>query len=252
MARRWTRNEEILAFELYCRTPFGKIHAGNRTIIELSALLGRTPGSVSMKMCNFARFDSALHSRGISGLSNGSYLDEEVWIEFSTNLEALELASEAILKELGAQSIRPDEEVSLPIGASIERIVNTRANQSFFRRTVLLSYENTCCITGIAIPELLNAGHIKPWRDSNPTTERTNPQNGLCLNALHDKAFDKGLITIDTEYRIILSSKLKDIYASEVVKEYFGRYEGVQIRLPYRFPPSKEFLMYHNDHIFIE
>lgn len=65
-------------------------------------------------------------------------------------------------------------------------------------------------MTGISISELLIASHIKPWKVSNNEDEKTNPRNGLCLNALHDKAFDRGLITIDKNYKIIVSSKLKE------------------------------------------
>lgn len=251
MARKWTRNEEILAFALYCKTSFGKIHSGNHSIAELAAVLGRTPGSVSMKMCNFARFDPTLRSRGISGLSNGSRLDEEIWTEFSKNLEMLENVSNSIFTEYGAQNIIPADDVDFPMGLDVDRTVSTRANQTFFRRTVLLSYENACCITGLAVPALLNASHIKPWRDSDPKVERTNPCNGLCLNALHDKAFDNGLITIDLDYRVVLSHQLKEVYTSAVVSEYFMQYEGKQIQLPCRFWPLKEFLAYHNEHVFI-
>jgi len=91
MGKFWTENEEILALALYCKVPFGKIHAGNPLIKELALLLDRTPGSVSMKMCNFARFDPALRSRGVVGLSNGSRLDEDDWSKFRINLEALDI-----------------------------------------------------------------------------------------------------------------------------------------------------------------
>lgn len=250
MARYWTKDEEILALALYCKVPFGKIHSGNPLIKELAKILDRTPSSVSMKMCNLARFDPMLQARGVGGLKNGSRLDEEVWKEYSMNLEALEEASKGIYRTYGVSDADIDETFDLPPGDEIERIVKSRVHQNFFRQTVLMSYESTCCITGIAIPALLNASHIKPWKDSDPLTERTNPQNGLCLNALHDKAFDRGLITIDSDYRVILSKRLKDEYASDVVNEYFCRYEGRQIRLPHRFLPSQEFIAFHNEHVF--
>lgn len=200
MARKWTRDEEILAFSLYCKIPFGQIHAHNHSVVSLANILDRTPGSVSMKMCNFARFDPALQSRGVRGLSNGSRLDKEVWAEFSASLELLESQSKRIFQELSIQEDCIDSVLALPSGETVERNVHTRSNQQFFRQTVLLSYRNTCCITGIGIPALLNASHIKPWKDSDPRTERTNPQNGLCLNVLHDRAFDRGLITLDSDF----------------------------------------------------
>ena len=75
--------------------------------------------------------------------------------------------------------------------------------QYFFRLAVLNSYENKGCITGLPYTELLVASHIKPWKDSDLKVEKTNPMNGLSLNALYDKAFDKGLITITPDYQLM-------------------------------------------------
>ncbi|WP_199269184.1 HNH endonuclease [Polaribacter sp. L3A8] len=128
-----------------------------------------------------------------------------------------------------------------------ERKVKVRVNQSFFRSTVLSSYDFKCCLTGIDIPELLVASHIIPW--SIDTKNRLNPQNGLCLNNLHDNAFDKGLITFDSNFKLILSSELKDS-KSEKVKIYFHKLEGKALVLPKRFIPNVHFLEYHNQNIF--
>ena len=97
---------------------------------------------------------------------------------------------------------------------------------------------------------MLIASHIKPWSVSDEKTERTNPCNGLCLNAFHDRAFDQGLITIDKNYRIIVSSALKNSEMDEDTKQWLLHYSGEQIFLPERFIPNKTFLQYHNDCIF--
>ena len=68
----WTRDETLVAFNLYCRTPFGKLHARNPEIIEVAASLGRTPNALAMKCCNLAAFDEALQMREIKGLSKAS------------------------------------------------------------------------------------------------------------------------------------------------------------------------------------
>lgn len=94
------------------------------------------------------------------------------------------------------------------------------------------------------------ASHIKPWSVSNIKTERTNPSNGLCLNAMHDKAFDRGLITIDKNYRIVNSRYIKDAVMDEKTREWFAFYNGKEIILPDKFLPGKEFIQYHNDVIF--
>ncbi|HPY77915.1 MAG TPA: hypothetical protein PLQ45_08745, partial [Anaerohalosphaeraceae bacterium] len=77
--RDWTREESILAFNLYCKIPFGQISSRNPRIIELSKHINRTPSALSMKMGNLARLDPALQSRNVQGLSHGSKLDKEIW-----------------------------------------------------------------------------------------------------------------------------------------------------------------------------
>lgn len=113
-----------------------------------------------------------------------------------------------------------------------------------------MNYGGACCITGLCIPTLLTASHIKPWKDSNPQIERTNPQNGLCLNALHDRAFDRGLITITTDYKVVVSKQIKDFYTVKAVQESFKKYDGRKIDLPEKFLPARQFIEYHNEHIF--
>lgn len=249
MARKWTKDEEILAFALYCKTPFGKMHSRNDEIVHLANALGRTPASVSMKLCNFARFDEQLRARGVAGLSNGSHLDEEVWNEFSENLESLEEKSKQVLMRFRV-SEENEQSSDLPVGTTIRVEANARINQSFFRQTVLSNYAGACCITRLAVPALLTASHIKPWKDSNPQTERTNPRNGLCLNALHDRAFDRGLITVTTDYRVVVSKQIKEFYSMEIVQEFFGKYDGKKIELPEKFLPARRFIEFHNTNIF--
>lgn len=125
-----------------------------------------------------------------------------------------------------------------------------RVGQYFFRSVVLSAYGNKCCVTGLSIPELLVASHIKPWAFSDQKTERTNPSNGLSLNAFHDKAFDKGLITIDKTYKIIFSKRISEIEMDENTLEWFNSYKNKQIILPEKFIPDKRFIEYHNDFIF--
>ena len=69
---KWTKEETILAFDLYCKTSFRKISSLNQEIIELADLLGRTPSSVALKMQNLAHFDPELRKRNIIAMSHGS------------------------------------------------------------------------------------------------------------------------------------------------------------------------------------
>lgn len=249
----WTRNELIVAFNLYCKTPFTKINSSNKGVQELARIIGRSVSAVALKLANFARLDPALQGRNISGMSHGSKGEEEIWNEFNSNWEGLAFESERILADYKGSFIENVVEVSeieeLPIGKEGESLVKVRVNQAFFRSAVLASYNSKCCITGISIPELLVAGHITPW--SIDQKNRTNPANGLCLNALHDRAFDKGLMTITPDYTIKLSDKLLENVRKVDSELFFLPFEAKKITLPNKFLPHREFLEYHNANIFI-
>ncbi|MBR6150215.1 MAG: HNH endonuclease [Lachnospiraceae bacterium] len=251
---KWSREETIVAYDLYCRIAFSKISKTNKDVIALAEILGRTPSSVGLKMANLAHYDPALKEKNIKGMANASKLDKEVVEEFYNDWTSLSYLAKEILanyKHVSVEDLITDIHINgLPSGIDIERSIKTRVGQQFFRSTILTAYNNACCITGIRQQELLIASHIKPWRDSNEKTERTNPMNGLCLNALHDKAFDRGLITIDKNYRIILSKRLKDVYMDENTRNWFNSYENQKITMPDKFIPGREFIEYHNDMIF--
>ncbi|MCR4290945.1 MAG: HNH endonuclease [Candidatus Scalindua sp.] len=244
MRRNWTREELILAINLYCKTFFGRIHNRNPEIIKLAKLIDRTPSSVSYKLANFASIDPSLQRKGASNVSK---LDIDVWNEFFNDWEKLAFESEMLLSKYDNNDIATNIEILTPKGYDRESIVKTRVKQVFFRKAVLASYNFKCCITGLSLTELLVASHIIPW--SKDEKNRLNPRNGLCLNALHDKAFDKGLISISEKFRIIVSRKLKD---SEKFpeKELINKYDDQPISLPSRFLPDSEFLSYHRKNIF--
>jgi len=218
----WTIEEHILAFNLYCKIPFTKINERYPPVIELANIIGRSNGAVSRKLANFARLDPALQARNVSGLTHGAKGEEIVWNEFHGNWEKLAYESELILAKYKGISVESIVDLSdlpeIKEGKERESVVRTRVNQKFFRDTILASYNQTCCITGIQIPRLLIASHIIPW--ANNEKERMNPQNGLCLNALHDKAFDTGLITVTPDYKIKISDFLKTNLNKET-EEFF-------------------------------
>lgn len=250
----WTREELILAINLYCKLPFGKMHKTNAAIIEMAALIGRTPSSVALKLGNFASFDPTLKARGIKGAANASKLDKAIWDEFYNNWDNALLQSEEMLAQKQHSTIEKINEIDLEQlpkdGKEKERLIKTRINQSLFRKIVLATYNNQCCITGLQQPDLLIASHIVPW--SKNESIRLSPMNGLCLNALHDKAFDTGLIAIRPEdYTIILSDRLKQKKAiGRALETNFIAYEKQPIILPDKFLPKPEFLDYHLKNIF--
>jgi putative restriction endonuclease len=246
----WTREELILAMNLYSKLEFGKMHSRNPKIVEFAGLLDRTPGSVAFKLVNFASMDSDLKKRGIKGADHTSKLDKIIWDDFSKNWDFAFEQSEKMLAKLKKVSIEELQEMDIPEiylkGMEKKRVVTTRVNQYRFRQMVLTNYDNTCCITGLQQPELLIASHITSW--SSFENNRLNPANGLCLNALHDKAFDLGLITVSADdYKIHISSVLKKV-KNKSIKINFLQFEGQKIQLPKKFIPSSEFLKIHNDH----
>lgn len=252
--KKWTREETILAFDLYCNMPFSKVTKKNPRIIELATLIGRTPDSVVFKIGNLAHHDPKMIEKNIKGLSNTSKLDRLIVEEFFDNWEELSYQAKVILAERQQKQVQDlvpmDDLLEIPEGAYRDAVVKQRVGQYFFRNTVLMAYAGRCCVTGLNCSDLLVASHIKPWRDSDARTERTNPSNGLCLNALHDKAFDRGLITIDQKYRIIISTQLKNSNMDSDTKDWFEKYNGREILLPDKFLPGRDFIEYHNDVIF--
>ena len=250
--RKWSRDETILALGLYFQIPFAKISSRNPEICELAKLMRRSPASLSMKMGNLGRFDPSLAQQGITGLKNGSKSESDVWNEFEGRRDVLAENYSLLRSKLsGHASLADDVTIKTPQGLDGIRLIKYRINQSFFRSSVLSAYDNKCCITGISIPKLLVASHIKPWSECVDGNERTDTQNGLCLNSLHDRAFDKGLFTLDDDFRIVLSDVLKSATPREIYVGYFLRYDGVRITLPDRGKPSNGFLAYHREHIFV-
>ncbi|CAI2766319.1 HNH endonuclease [Flavobacterium collinsii] len=249
----WSKEELILAFNLYLKITFGKTHTKNPEIIKLAIHINRTPSSIVMRLGNFASIDPFHINRGISGLKNGMNQVQPIWDEFFHNQEELIFLSEQILAQKEQTSIESKyENILFDIknlkGEDVRRVVKTRVNQSVFRQMVLSNYNNKCSITGIDIPELLFASHIIPW--SKNEEHRLNPENGICFSALYDKAFDKGLIGINTNHEIIFSDSIKKKKDTEFFNRYFASIENQQIIVAQKYSPRKEFLEYHLDTIF--
>jgi len=255
---RWTKEQLKLAFHLYCQLQFGKLHSRNPEIIELATLIGRTPSAVAMKLVNFASLDPAITSTGRRGLGNASALDREVWEEFHADWEKLatecailnlQLRAEYGLSDTGTLSDEERDGLEDFNGETRQVITMQRVKQDFFRRAVLSSYRGRCCISGLSETQLLIASHIVPW--SEDKANRLNPRNGLCLSALHDKAFDRGLITLSDDFAVIVSSVLmarNDAFS----EQFFEPINGLIIELPERFLPDREFISRHRSSRFID
>lgn len=251
-SNRWSREELLVAFRLYCRTPFGKLHQHNPEIRELARLIGRTPSAVGMKACNFASLDPVHRQRNITALGNVSQADRELWESFQAAPEAVAAEAEAAYADLTGREAPPlDGEIDLPAGPTEStRTVRTRRVQAFFRAAVLASYEYRCALSGLAVPELINASHIIPWNAD--TQRRADPRNGLALNVLYDRAFDRGLITFDESLRVVVSRKLAVADPPPLHRQALLQLAGTPLRLPYRFSPDPSALSYHREHVFID
>ena len=244
----WSRRELLLALGLYLDPLLGSQDKSNDRIIDLAKRIDRSPDSVVYKMANFKHLDPTAEG----GFSNVGKRDRELWDDvFKKPAEVHKAISEAWEGEESLAD-EPDQQMTAndmqgPQQTETRSTTISRRGQDLFRRAVLSAYHSRCCITGVGDTRLLVASHIKPWRDDE--ANRLNPANGLCLNVLHDKAFDLGLITVDEDYRIRISPVLR---ADErFLSANFGAYAGDQISLPELHRPSQEFLAHHRQHIFV-
>lgn len=261
---KWTREHSLIALNLYRKLLFGQFHHNNPLIMDVASRMGRTPSSLAMKLSNLASLDPVQRARGIKGLSGASKQDREMWVEFQTNISDLGPESEQLLHDLFTKDdnrevdfldgdrvrLERSTRLSQPSGPT-ETIdyVRIRRGQQFFRQTVLTAYGVKCCISGINVPRLLVASHIKPWREF--PEARLDARNGLCLSCLHDAAFDDGLITLDEKLNVVLSSHLKRYFPQPALEENFLPFEGKPIRLPEKIAePDADFLEYHRKIVF--
>lgn len=239
--RPWTRDELLLALHLYWRIPFGQQHARNPRVVELAHALGRTSGSVAMKLNNLTSLDGAELARGVRGLPGASALDKTIWSQFQADQETIAAeAEQAWLTHIEHAEPVPSQPSKLPAHTpaatpgtppaqqettALRRI---RLGQAFFRRAVLDNFGGHCALTGLAHPDLINASHIVPWAED--ATHRVDPRNGIALNRLHDAAFDRKLITFDEDLRLVIGRTLRDHIGNEALAISFLSYEGKSLR----------------------
>lgn len=249
----WTRQHTLAAFHLYTLLPFGKLDQRTPEIQQLARWEGRTPSSLAMKLGNFASLDPQIAASGRAGLSGATNQDRALWSELQQDWDAVAIeaadAYAALALRHGVQAdaeLLQEEQEEFAEGRTREAVVQVRMDQARFRKSVLASYDSACCITGLRHPKLVVASHIVPW--SQDTKNRLNPQNGLCLSALHDKAYDQGLLTVLPNFTIKVSNDLRSHDRANFLFQSLSSFDGKQIRLPERFRPAEEFLDWHSRH----
>ncbi|TAN50199.1 MAG: HNH endonuclease [Methylococcaceae bacterium] len=250
----WSRDQLLVAFYLYCRMPFGKMHRGNPDIVRFAGLIDRTPSALAMKLTNIASLDPAITSTGRKGLEGASAADRAMWDEMQRDWANFALETQNAVRQIEGGvielcNVEPYIQSDAEDYEGGEKLVATkvRVGQSFFRSAVLSAYGFRCCISELAVPQFLIASHIIPWRVD--ARNRINPKNGLCLSVLHDKAFDSGLIGITADMTVMVSPKLK-AFNDRFITETIIQFDGRPLRLPEKFFPSQEFLAYHREVIF--
>ncbi len=250
MRNNWTRPETLAALHLYLELPYGQLHKGNQKIQHLAQCIGRSPSALALKLCNLASLDSVVIASGRKGMSNVSSLDTLLWREREENWDDIALEALASFESYIYGHVLPQNEhieVTKPTdftGHSYLTMTRVRTNQHLFRKAILVGYDSTCCISGLRGDKLLIASHIIPW--AYDTKNRLNPANGLCLSALHDRAYDQGLITVLPDHTIRVSTKLKTWQKDGFMQEALLRFDGESINLPERLAPKPEFLAWHS------
>lgn len=252
----WTREQVLAGLHIYLQLNYGQLHARSPKIKELASWMGRTANSVALKLCNLASLDPAVRASGRKGMDSASKVDKAVWTELLGNWDATVVEAASIYDRLAAShgldladQWADELEVELPpaeMGRTRSAMVQVRVNQMRFRKSVLVGYNTTCCISGLQNEQLLIASHIVPWSEDHHN--RLNPQNGLCLSALHDRAYDQGLITVLPDYTVRVSAKLKAKSADAFLQESLLRFDKAPIRLPTRLAPAPNFLAWHASH----
>ena len=250
----WTRDQLLIAFNLYCQLPFGKLHKSNPDIIKYAKIIGRTPSALGMKLCNIASLDPAITSTGRNGLKGASNADKAMWAEMQKDWKSFVIEMQNAIATFKTPEIAlavgelPEDENPIDYtGINKTSLIKTRIGQSFFCHSVLSAYDYQCCITGIADIRLLVASHMVPWRTDE--ANRLNPKNGLCLSMLQDKAFDIGILTILDDLTIKVSKKCFN-HPNPFFNSAILAYDGKLIHKPRKFEPDRKFLEYHRTKVF--
>ena len=250
--RLWTKEELVVTLALYFQLPFGRLNHTTKDVINLANLIGRSANSVALRLSNFAACDPYIINSGRHGMVGGLSVCQPIWDEYVDNHEKLFLDAEFYLASFGKQKV--EDHLGLTnrdfTGKDRLAVIKQRVNQDVFRAMILNNYSFSCAITGINMPSLLVASHIIPWSDDE--SKRLDPENGICLSPLYDKAFDTGLIGIMPDYEIVLSKELIEHESEVYFKNSFAPINHCKIVLPEEHKPNPDFLQYHLDHIFAQ
>jgi predicted restriction endonuclease len=132
---------------------------------------------------------------------------------------------------------------SMPKTTEAERLVVQRVGQNLFRDGLLDLWESRCAVTGLAVPELLRASHIKPWADCETDAERLDVYNGILLAPHLDAAFDRGFITVADDGAVVLSNALDGVSRATLGLDQSLRVRGLA-------EGHRNYLPWHRERVF--
>lgn len=132
---------------------------------------------------------------------------------------------------------------ALPRTTEAERLVVQRVGQDLFRAGLMEYWEGRCAVTGLAVPKLLRASHIKPWAECTTDAERLDVFNGLLLAPNLDAAFDGGLITFADNGAMVIAQGL-----SEADRQLLGF--GADLHIDRLTDAHRRYLSWHREREF--
>lgn len=105
---------------------------------------------------------------------------------------------------------------AMPKTTEAERLVVQRVGQNLFRSALLDYWCGKCCITGLDVPELLRASHIRPWAHCETDEQRLDVFNGLLLAPHLDALFDAGLMTVTDAGTVLVCMSLSALQRQQL------------------------------------
>ncbi len=239
-------DETAFLFYIFLTEKSSELRTGSKRIDEIAVHLNRSVGSIHRKLEDIRSNEPSYAKNGLIP-TNCANLVKDIWVQLGSDYDSTKESIRDTYVRMCKDTIVSGEiDLDLDISPGLDIPVEStrREGQPLFRRLVANNYDRKCCITGISMKELLVASHIKPWSKSTPV-ERTDPRNGLYLNRLHDGLFDRHLMTIDEDMRIVYADSIRKTNSEETFEDLFGRYEGHRIEMPTLYRPGDEYLSEH-------
>ena len=212
-------------------------------VTRLADLFVRSPASITSKMLNLDG------SRANAAANEVLFFDAMAAdpAHFAVLYEQVLLAARIRARHLAASDAQTSRIAEQAI----------RLGQHRFAKNVLVNYDHQCAFCDFAprsLPRqrLLIASHIKPWAVCD-NAERLDDSNGIAACAVHDTAFDAGLITVNGGLRVHRANRLQQSRRVDPGVDYnFGRVLRSTLRRPERASPDRAYLKWHQQHVYID